>query len=73
MTLVDESGREETFEAGDAVFVPRGVTHFWKQPEVLRKYWVIFDEGAPDDWTDRTVADSFIRFAALLRLSEIFF
>ena len=62
VTLVDEHGREETFEAGDAMFIPRGVTHHWKQSEVIRKYWVIFDEGEPDDGADRTAADSFIRF-----------
>ena len=62
VTLVDAKGREETFGPGDAVLVPRGVAHHWKQEEVLRKYWVIFDEGAPDDWTDRTRAESFIRF-----------
>jgi len=62
VTLVDASGREETFEAGDAMFIPRGVTHHWKQSEVLRKYWVIFDEGSPDDASDRSSADSFVRF-----------
>ena len=62
VTLVDASGRQETFGPGDAMFVPRGVTHHWKQGEVLRKYWVIFDEGAADDWSDRTEASSFIRF-----------
>ncbi len=62
VTLVDAHGREETFEAGDAMFIPRGVTHYWKQSEVIRKYWAIFDEGEPDDWYDRTAAGSFIRF-----------
>ena len=62
VTLVDASGREETFEAGDVAFVPRGVSHHWKQPEVLRKYWVIFDEGEADDWSDRTAGDTFLRF-----------
>ncbi len=60
--LVDGAGREDTFTKGDAMFIPRGVTHHWKQGEVLRKFWVIFDEGAPDDASDRTPADSFIRF-----------
>ncbi len=62
VTLVDANDRQETFRAGDAVLVPRGVAHSWRQDEVLRKYWVIFDEGPPDDWTDRTRAESFIRF-----------
>lgn len=62
VTLVDAKGREDTFEAGDAMFIPRGVTHHWKQSEVLRKFWVIFDEGEPDDWSDRSRVESFIRF-----------
>jgi uncharacterized cupin superfamily protein len=43
VTLVDKSGREETFRAGDAVLVPRGTEFTWKQTEKVRKYWVIFD------------------------------
>ena len=62
VTLVDESGREETFRAGDAAVVPRGVAHYWKQPTTLRKFWVVFDEGDPADPSDRTPVDTFLRF-----------
>lgn len=48
VTLVDASGREETFRAGDAILVPRGTEFTWKQTEKVRKYWVIFDRtGEP--------------------------
>jgi uncharacterized cupin superfamily protein len=43
VTLEDKSGREETFKAGDAFIVPKGVAVKWKQSEHIRKYWVIFD------------------------------
>jgi uncharacterized cupin superfamily protein len=43
VTLEDKSGREDTFKAGDAVIVPKGVAFKWKQSEYIRKYWVIFD------------------------------
>lgn len=60
-TIVDEHGREEALHAGDAILVPRGVTYYWKQSK-LRMFWVIFDEGEPEDWADRTAANSYIRF-----------
>lgn len=43
LTLIDGDDREETFHAGDAVLIPRGMTVTWNQPERMRKYWVIFD------------------------------
>jgi uncharacterized cupin superfamily protein len=43
VTLVDAQGRKETFKAGEAVLVPRGVEITWQQTEPVRKYWVIFD------------------------------
>ena len=43
LTLIDGDDREETFHAGDAVLIPRGMTVTWNQPDRMRKYWVIFD------------------------------
>ena len=43
LTLIDGDDREETFHAGDAVLIPRGMMVTWHQPERMRKYWVIFD------------------------------
>ncbi len=43
VTLEDKDGREDTFKAGDAVIVPRGVPFKWKQPQYIKKYWVIYD------------------------------
>ena len=43
VTLIDSMGREDTFKAGEAALVPRGVEYTWKQTEPIRKYWVIFD------------------------------
>ncbi|HEY7818450.1 MAG TPA: cupin domain-containing protein [Vicinamibacteria bacterium] len=60
VTLVDKSGREETFRAGDAVLVPRGTEFTWKQTEKVRKYWVIFDRTGEAPKT----APTFIRVEA---------
>jgi uncharacterized cupin superfamily protein len=43
VTLLDKSGREETFKAGDAVLIPRGAEFQWKKTDNLKEYWVIFD------------------------------
>jgi uncharacterized cupin superfamily protein len=43
VTLLDKSGREETFKAGDAVLIPRGTEFQWKKSDKLKEYWVIFD------------------------------
>ena len=60
VTLVDKSGREETFRAGDAVLVPRGTELTWKQTEKVRKYWVIFDRTGDAPKT----APTFVRIEA---------
>ena len=60
VTLVDKSGREETFRAGDAVLVPRGTEFTWKQTEKVRKYWVIFDRTGDAPKT----APTFVRVEA---------
>ncbi len=46
LTLIDGDGQEEIFHAGDAALIPRGMTVTWKQPDRLRKYYVIFDHEA---------------------------
>jgi uncharacterized cupin superfamily protein len=45
------AGKEDTFKAGDAVIVPRGVAYKWKQSEYIKKYWVIYDVD-PSSATD---------------------
>jgi uncharacterized cupin superfamily protein len=47
VTLLDKSGREETFKAGDAVLIPRDTEFQWKKTDNLKEYWVIFDREAP--------------------------
>ena len=47
VTLLDKSGREETFKVGDAVLIPRGTEFQWKKSDNLKEYWVIFDREAP--------------------------
>jgi uncharacterized cupin superfamily protein len=47
VTLLDKSGREETFKAGDSVVIPRGAEFQWKKTDNLKEYWVIFDRDAP--------------------------
>ena len=56
LTLVDKSGREETFRPRDAVIIPRGVDYTWKQTEALRTQWVKFDHA-----TEVSSETSFIR------------
>ncbi len=51
VTLEDKDGREDTFKAGDAVIVPRGVPVKWKQSQYIKKYWVIYDVD-PSSTTD---------------------
>jgi uncharacterized cupin superfamily protein len=46
VTLLDKSGREETFKVGDAVLIPRGTEFQWKKTDNLKEYWVIFDRQA---------------------------
>src|SRR5262249_7875127 len=48
VTLVDKDGRQDVFKAGDAFLVPRGTEFAYKQPEKLRKYYVVFDRESPD-------------------------
>jgi len=54
VTLLDKSGREETFKAGDAVLIPRGTEFQWKKTDNLKEYWVIFDRAAANAATQGT-------------------
>lgn len=42
-TLLDKSGREETFKAGDAVLLPRGLEFSWKRSEDVKEIFAVFD------------------------------
>jgi len=44
--ITDESGHSETFKAGDAYVIPKGLKCTWHMPESIRKYYVIFDAKA---------------------------
>jgi uncharacterized cupin superfamily protein len=48
VTLVDKDGRQEQFKAGDAFLVPRGTEFAYKQPDKLRKFYVVFDRESPE-------------------------
>jgi len=43
VTLQDKSGREETFQAGDTVLLPRGAEFSWKRSEDVNEYFAVFD------------------------------
>lgn len=43
VTLLDKSGREETFKAGDAVLLPRGLAFSWKRSEDVKEIFAVFD------------------------------
>jgi uncharacterized cupin superfamily protein len=45
VTLQDKSGREETFNAGDTVLLPRGAEFAWKRSEDVKEYFAVFDFG----------------------------
>ena len=52
VTIVDQRGGEETIRAGEAFVMPKGMPSTWKQPEYIRKFYVIFDDAsglAPED------------------------
>ena len=46
VTMVLEDGSEETISAGEAFVIPKGLVCQWKQPEYMRKYFVIFDDAS---------------------------
>ncbi len=45
--IVDEDGREQSFRAGDSFFIPKGFNCIWKQPEYVKKFYMIFEDGVP--------------------------
>jgi len=52
VTIVDQHGGEETIRAGEAFVIPKGMPSTWRQPEYIRKFYVIFDDAsglAPED------------------------
>lgn len=44
VTIVHEDGHEDTFRAGDAFVIPKGLPCAWLQTENIRKYYVIYDD-----------------------------
>jgi uncharacterized cupin superfamily protein len=44
VTIVHEDDHEETFRAGDAFVIPKGLPCQWKQTESIHKFYVIFDD-----------------------------
>jgi len=60
VTIVHEDGHEETFRAGDAFVIPRGLPCAWKQTENIRKYYVIY-ENSDAPAPEKPVAERAIR------------
>ncbi len=57
VTLIDESGSEQTFVAGDHFVIPKGMLCVWKQTEKVRKFYVIFSGPAQE----ATIKDTALR------------
>jgi uncharacterized cupin superfamily protein len=47
LTLGYKDGREEAFQAGDNLLIPRGAEVAWKGTKNLREFWVTFDSTGP--------------------------
>lgn len=62
VTIVHEDGFEDTFRAGDAFVIPKGLPCAWKQTESVRKYYVIFDDPK-GEIPEKPVADRAIRLS----------
>jgi uncharacterized cupin superfamily protein len=45
LELVGEDGSVQTFRAGDGFVIPKGAMLQWRQPEYVRKFWVIHDDA----------------------------
>ena len=63
VSIVHEDGFEDTFRAGDAFVVPKGLPCSWKQTENVRKYYVIFDDPE-GEMPEKPVADRAIRLSS---------
>ena len=48
LTLGYKDGREERFQAGDNLLIPRGAEVAWKGTNNLREFWVTFDSTGPE-------------------------
>ncbi len=48
VTLTDGDGKEHHFQAGDAIYVPKGAPCGWKNTEYIRKYYAIFEPSRAD-------------------------
>ncbi len=48
VTLTDDDGQEHHFQAGDAIYVPKGAAFGWKNTEYIRKYYAIFEPSGAD-------------------------
>ena len=66
VTIVTQDGHEETFRAGDAFAIPKGLVCQWKQTESIRKYYVIFDDSDVEV-PEKPVSDRAIRLGGLRR------
>ena len=44
LDIVSEDGSVQTFRAGDGFIIPKGAMLQWRQPEYIRKFWVIHDD-----------------------------
>jgi uncharacterized cupin superfamily protein len=62
VTIVHRDGFEDTFRAGDAFVIPKGLPCSWKQTESVSKYYVIFDDPA-GEIPEKPVADRAIRLS----------
>jgi uncharacterized cupin superfamily protein len=59
VTIVDQSGNEETISAGQSFVLPKGMPRIWKQTETVRKFYVIFNDPSgiePEDPSDLAIA-----------------
>ena len=59
VTIVDQSGNEETISAGQSFVVPKGMPRIWKQTETVRKFYVIFNDPSgiePEDPSTLAIA-----------------
>ena len=45
ITLIDKSGENHVYRAGESFIIPRGCECSWTQSQYCRKYWVILDDA----------------------------
>jgi uncharacterized cupin superfamily protein len=61
VTIVYPDGEEDTFRAGDAFALHKGLVHQWKQTEYMRKYYMLLeDSNVPIP--DKPVSNRAVRF-----------